>query len=90
MRQGLTPAETHIAGLVAEGLSQRGIARKLNKAVWTVKSHLGRIYQKLDLHYREGVPHVKLAVYWNCEPFQIGLRELDLLRPAQATNKLAA
>lgn len=71
-------------------MSQREIARKLNKAIWTVKSHLGRTYQKLGLHYREGVPHVKLAVYWNCELFQIGLRELELLRPKQPSEKLAA
>jgi len=44
----LTPREQELLSLVAEGLSNKEIASKLYIAVETVKSHLQRIYRKLD------------------------------------------
>lgn len=72
----LTPAERCIASFVAEyglGLGPREIARRLGKSEGTVKQQLGRIYRKLGLRGDGKVALVQLAVYWNCEIFQIGL-----------------
>lgn len=48
----LTPRETEIAELVAQGLSNRAIAEKLGGAEGTVSIHLHNIYQKLDIGSR--------------------------------------
>lgn len=48
----LTPAETVILGLVAEGLSNRAIAAKLGKSEKTVRNQLSFIFTKLGVHNR--------------------------------------
>lgn len=48
----LTPRETAIAELVAQGYSNRGIAEKLGGAEGTVSIHLHNIYRKLDIGSR--------------------------------------
>ena len=55
----LTPTELQIAELVAEGRSNRDVARTLFITVRTVESNLTRIYRKLDLHSR-----AELAARW--------------------------
>ncbi|HEV3388040.1 MAG TPA: AAA family ATPase [Solirubrobacteraceae bacterium] len=45
----LTPAERRVAELAASGLTNREIARALFVSVKTVGTHLGHIYEKLDL-----------------------------------------
>lgn len=42
----LTPAERAVALLVREGLSNRDIADRLGRQVWTIKSHLTSIFSK--------------------------------------------
>jgi DNA-binding CsgD family transcriptional regulator len=49
---GLTPAEVAVAELVGRGSSTAATASKLNIRPQTVRSHLRRIYEKLDLHSR--------------------------------------
>ena len=44
----LTPREREILGLVAEGLSNKAMARLLNISVHTVKFHLEALFTKLD------------------------------------------
>lgn len=46
----LTPAEASIAALLAEGLSLKLIASKLQVSIWTARSHLRAIFQKTDTH----------------------------------------
>jgi two-component system nitrate/nitrite response regulator NarL len=41
-----------VIGLIAEGKSNKEIARELNIAVYTVKSHVHNIWEKLALHTR--------------------------------------
>lgn len=56
--EALTASERRVAELAAEGLSNRAIAQALFITVKTVQTHLGHIYQKLDLsgpHAREGI-----------------------------------
>ncbi len=48
----LTKSETEVLGLVDSGLSNREIAATLSIAVGTVKCHLHRVYEKLQVRNR--------------------------------------
>ena len=48
----MTKREREITGLIAEGLSNKEIARRINIATYTVKSHVHNILEKLALHSR--------------------------------------
>jgi DNA-binding NarL/FixJ family response regulator len=48
----LTERERQIMNLVAEGLSNKDVARQLNVCDGTIKVHLHHIYQKLAIHNR--------------------------------------
>lgn len=48
----LTPRELEVVDLIAEGLSNKGIAGRLDIAAQTVKSHVRNIMEKLTLHSR--------------------------------------
>jgi DNA-binding NarL/FixJ family response regulator len=48
----LTPRELEVLRLIARGLSNRDIARKLVLGDATIKTHVARIFAKLDLHDR--------------------------------------
>ena len=50
--QELTPQEERVAGLAADGKTNRGIAANLHLSVSTVETHLERIYSKLGIHSR--------------------------------------
>jgi DNA-binding NarL/FixJ family response regulator len=56
--EALTARETEILALVAEGLGNKQIARRLGVAVTTVRTHLNRLYEKLRLESR-----VELALW---------------------------
>ncbi|MFE1176634.1 response regulator [Streptomyces sp. NPDC058773] len=57
-RPGLTDRERDILGQLAHGLSNREIARALFISEATVKTHLGRIYDKLGVDTRAGAVSV--------------------------------
>jgi len=44
----LTPRETEILSLIGEGLSNKGVARRLGISVHTVKFHLEALFAKLE------------------------------------------
>ncbi|MGC9499498.1 response regulator [Streptomyces sp. WG7] len=48
----LTRRETEVLALVAEGLSNQHVAERLHLTEGTVKSHLARVYTKLDVDSR--------------------------------------
>lgn len=48
----LTPREREVINLIAEGLSNKGIAGRLRISPHTVKSHVRNIMEKLTLHTR--------------------------------------
>jgi len=50
--ESLTEREREILQLLAEGLSNKGIASKLYLSVRTVEGHLANIYARLDVHSR--------------------------------------
>jgi DNA-binding NarL/FixJ family response regulator len=54
----LTPRESQVVGLVAEGLGNRQIARELRLSEHTVKKYLFRIFEKLGISSR-----VELVLY---------------------------
>jgi DNA-binding NarL/FixJ family response regulator len=55
----LTRREREIVVLIADGLSNKEIAQRLNLATFTVKSHVHNILEKLALHTR-----VQVASYY--------------------------
>lgn len=57
-RQGLTEREQEVACLVAEGSSNKEVARELGVTERTVKDHLSHIFSKLHVHDR-----VQLALH---------------------------
>jgi two-component system nitrate/nitrite response regulator NarL len=48
----MTTREQEITSLIAEGLSNKEIAQRLDIATYTVKSHVHNILEKLALHTR--------------------------------------
>lgn len=52
LRYGLTPRETTILNMLAEGKSNTEIQNSLVLSKDTVKSHIRNIYKKLDIHSR--------------------------------------
>lgn len=58
--EALTPREIEVLELLAEGLSNKGIARRLGISDQTVKFHVASISGKLGAHSRTGA--VRLAV----------------------------
>jgi len=57
-QMALTPRETEVLGLVANGLGNKEIAHELGVSVTTVRTHLNRIYEK-----KGPVSRVELALY---------------------------
>ena len=48
----LTPRESHVAQMAADGLSNPQIAQALFVSLKTVETHLGHVYRKLDIRSR--------------------------------------
>jgi pimeloyl-ACP methyl ester carboxylesterase/DNA-binding CsgD family transcriptional regulator len=53
--QNLTPSERDVAILVAAGMSNPEIARRLGRSPHTIDGHLRRVFAKLDVNTRVGV-----------------------------------
>ena len=60
----LTNREIEVLSLVANGLSNKDIAEKLNISIHTVKAHIFSMYQKVDTSSRVAlaVNSVKLGI----------------------------
>lgn len=56
----MTTREREIVGLIAEGLANKEIAFKLNLSIYTVKSHVHNILEKMALNTR-----VQIAIHSN-------------------------
>lgn len=59
----LTRRELEVATLVAQGLSDKEIARRLWLSYKTVRTHLDNIYRKLEIHSRA---QLVICVLSNC------------------------
>ncbi|MER0247096.1 helix-turn-helix transcriptional regulator, partial [Streptomyces sp. HSW2009] len=55
---GLTPRQHQIAELVAEGMTNRQIARSLELSEWTVVNHLRQVMNKLECPSRVHVTRI--------------------------------
>jgi len=53
--EGLTPREIDVVRLVADGLSNKQVARRLFVSEATVKTHLNHVLAKLDVEGRPGL-----------------------------------
>ncbi|GAA2586678.1 AAA family ATPase [Actinomadura fulvescens] len=51
----LTARERAVARLVADGMTNQQVARRLVVSVKTIEYHLGNVYTKLDVHSRAGL-----------------------------------
>jgi len=83
-RRRLTALELATMRAFAErglGGGARELAEEFGITSHTVKQRLQRIYEKLEVPSLDSgfLPHILLAYWWNCELFQVGLRELGLL-----------
>ena len=54
--ESLTPSERRVAGMAAEGKSNRAIAQDLFLTVKTIEAHLSGAYRKLDIGSRSELP----------------------------------
>ncbi|MGE5315913.1 MAG: LuxR C-terminal-related transcriptional regulator [Acidobacteriota bacterium] len=71
----LTKREQEVMHLVAESLSNKEIASRLNLSTYTIKSHIHNILEKLSLHTR-----VQIANYaHNDESFQMAVNSATLV-----------
>ncbi len=62
--EALTEREREILALVAEGLTNTQIARRLNVQIATVKFHLQNIFQKLGVRNRTEAARFYLTAHW--------------------------
>jgi DNA-binding NarL/FixJ family response regulator len=51
-RKNLSPRQSEILSLIAEGLSDKEIARKLGVSYPTVRTHIDRMFRDHGLHNR--------------------------------------
>lgn len=58
----LTPREREVLGLMAEGLSNGGIADRLTVSLGAVEKHISNVFAKLDLNPIDGAHRRVLAV----------------------------
>ena len=59
--QALTPREREVAGLVADGLSNKQIAGRMRITVGTVKYYVHQILEKTGLNGRVAIAHEVLS-----------------------------
>lgn len=61
-RTGLTPRQTEVLQLIAEGHSSKEIARRLNLSLKTVDTHRTQLMKQLDIHEVAGLVRYAMRV----------------------------
>ena len=91
MLGALTHRERQIVQLVAEGLSNKEIARELNVSRGTVKVHLYNIFQKLEISNRTVLATIALlqrSTGFTALSLALALAMLSDVRPSDASDTL--
>lgn len=60
---GLTPRQTEVLQLIAEGLSTKDIARRLDLSVKTVETHRSQLMKQLDIHEIAGLVRFAMRMH---------------------------
>jgi DNA-binding CsgD family transcriptional regulator len=63
-RRALSPREQEVARLVAEGATNRAIASTLDISLWTVSTHVRRIFAKLHVGSRAEMVAQLFGILW--------------------------
>jgi DNA-binding CsgD family transcriptional regulator len=58
---GLSPAQTQLAGLIAEGLSLTEIALRMGITANTARTHLNRVFDKIGVRTQPALVRVLLS-----------------------------
>ena len=62
VQSGLTPRQTEVLQLIAEGHSSKEIARRLSLSVKTVETHRSQLMKQLDIHEVTGLVRYAMRV----------------------------
>jgi DNA-binding CsgD family transcriptional regulator len=89
--EALTASELRVARLAAEGRTNRETAEKLFVTQRTVETHLGHIFQKLNIRSRNELPRELAAPHTQVLPLRPGVpirlvQQGRARRPASAEN----
>lgn len=77
MNKNLTKRDIEVIKILATGLSNAEIAKKLKLSVSNIKHRIAKSCWVCDIH---PVNRVTLVYYWSCPLFVEGLRELGLIK----------
>lgn len=82
----LTRREREVCSLVCEGLTNKKIAREINRSLGTVKNHVGSILTKLDVPRRDPRSHHPIDARFVATPEKVAARSAGLLPAVAAHN----
>ncbi len=69
-RPNLTPRQQQLVGLVAQGLTNKEIASRLNLSQYTIKNHLSRIMKQVDADSRGDAVQAILSHGYSLSSFE--------------------
>ncbi len=78
-----TSREIRIGEMLGEGMTLQEIAARLPEDYRTTKARVARLARKLGIEANSKHTRIMIAIYWNCELFQIGLQEITARTEAQ-------
>jgi DNA-binding NarL/FixJ family response regulator len=80
-RPVLTPTEYRIADLICKGMKNREAAAQLGKSEQVIKNYLAKVFKKTGVDSR-----IELALLWQTEAFQAGLKAGESIPPQPVTT----
>jgi DNA-binding NarL/FixJ family response regulator len=77
--RALSSRQLQAIQLTIEGYTERDMAEAMGICLRTAKQHLYMAFDRLGIATIESHARIRLAVYWNCELFQVGLKDLGIV-----------